>query len=349
MPMLATTSTHQLDNGDAETAPDREVARRAASGAESPSAGFTAPAAVSSTPLTPPAGTGSASPDAGSLERMARLRHLVRREGMAPEAAAREVGVDPIIAQLWLRLPDDLWPTAPPAETPSLLPGEAGTRPARPPVLPPAPVDTLRRVLTCRIPAPAFDRLRQAETGLLDAAASALEAGLAQARPAVAPGGWRFARRPLAVPMPAAAYRAVLQLAEEAFAGDPRDAAGWLIARGVGFALPLPTAEELAGPPKITTAPPAPVAPTTHVRFVMPPRRRQEARAPLPADDSAPSGEELRRRREASGLSQRDLAAAAGLSRGLVAEIERGRRRHVLTRLKLAETLAAVEQRQAVS
>ena len=60
--------------------------------------------------------------------------------------------------------------------------------------------------------------------------------------------------------------------------------------------------------------------------------------------DTAPSGDELRARREALGLSQRDLAAASGLSRGLVAEVERGRRRHVLTRLRLSETMASLER-----
>jgi DNA-binding XRE family transcriptional regulator len=202
-------------------------------------------------------------------------------------------------------------------------------------------------VLTCRVPAPAFERLRLTEGTVVESAVRALETGLAQARPPVAPGGWRFARRPLAVPIPAETYRAVLQLAEASFRGDPRDAAGWLIARGTGLALPLPTPEELVGAPRTlglpTTARPA----ATPVRFIVPPRRRPETRAPLPADDSAPSGEELRSRREAAGLSQRDLAAASGLSRGLVAEIERGRRRHVLTRLKLSETLAAVERSKA--
>jgi DNA-binding XRE family transcriptional regulator len=149
------------------------------------------------------------------------------------------------------------------------------------------------------------------------------------------------------VPIPADEYRAVLQLAQEHFRDDPRDAAGWLIARGTGIALPLPTEDELSGATRTLGLPPAEPQHLAPVRFLVPPRRRPETRAPLPADDSAPSGEELRRRREAAGLSQRDLAAASGLSRGLVAEIERGRRRHVLTRLKLSETLAAVERNKA--
>jgi len=191
---------------------------------------------------------------------------------------------------------------------------------------------------------------------VLEAALQALESGLALPLPEVAPGGWRFARRPLALPVPAAAYTAVLRLAQQHFDNDPREAAGWLIARGLGMALPLPTADELAGLPALRAVAVSESARAPHAppiaRFVVPPRRRPELRAPLPADDSAPSGEELRSRREAIGISQRDLAAASGLSRGLVAEVERGRRRHVLTRLKLAETLASLAKssgKQAVA
>ena len=278
--------------------------------------------------------------DAASLDRMARLRHLVRKEGKTAEEAAEEVGVDPIIAQLWLRLPDDLWPGMPSGAQPLAPVGgraAVGTQ---------APVSGLRRVITCRVPAPAYDRLRSGDAPLLEAAASALETGLTLPRPEVAPGAYRFQRRPLAVPVTAAALDAITDLAKTSFNNDVRDAAGWLIARGLGMALPLPTAEELAGtyqPRPAQTAREKPLA-TTQTRFTVPPRRRPEARAPLPPDDSAPNGEELRARREAIGISQRDLAAASGLSRGLVAEVERGRRRHVLTRLRISETLASLER-----
>ncbi|HEU5314827.1 MAG TPA: helix-turn-helix domain-containing protein [Chloroflexota bacterium] len=277
--------------------------------------------------------------DATSLDRMARLRHLVRKEGKTAEDAAVEVGVDPIIAQLWLRLPDDLWPGMPAGDKPlSLAP--------RVPPAPAVPVSGLRRVITCRVPAPAYDRLRGGDAPLLEAAAAALETGLTLPRPEPAPGGWRFQRRPLAVPVKAEALEAITQLAKDSFNNDLREAAGWLIARGMGMAIPLPTAEELAGnfQVRIPTAPRQQPAPAAQARFVVPPRRRPEARAPLPPDDSAPNGEELRARREAVGISQRDLAAASGLSRGLVAEVERGRRRHVLTRLRISETLAALER-----
>ncbi len=317
------------------------------------------PPAQPAQPAQPAEPAPSARAEMTSLERMALLRRLVREQGMAAEAAAREAGVDPIIAQLWLRLPDDLWPAAPapaPSAGAARPPAQVTPGAAARPVPPSAAPGGLRRVLACRIPAPAYDRLRAGGSPLVDAAAAALEQGLAAIaaeRPPVAPGGWRFPRRPLAVPVPASAYTAVLQLAQEAFNNDPRDAAGWLIARGLGMALPLPTPAELAGSPSAPydrsapPAPPPPAAPTT--RFVMPPRRRPEPRVTLPPDDAAPSGDELRRRREAIGLSQRDLAAASGLSRGLVAEIERGRRRHVLTRLRLAETLASLEKSKTTS
>ena len=56
-------------------------------------------------------------------------------------------------------------------------------------------------------------------------------------------------------------------------------------------------------------------------------------------EEGVPTGAELAARREHVGISQRDLAACAGLSRGLVAEVERGRRRHPVSRQRLAETL----------
>jgi DNA-binding XRE family transcriptional regulator len=302
-------------------------------------------------PPTPTEQPTAARSEMTSLERMALLRRLVREQGLEAEAAAREAGVDPIIAQLWLRLPDDLWPAAPATASPAPESRAHSARAPAPAPLAAPPPAMLRRVLACRIPAPAYDRLRAGGSPLVEAAAAALEQGLAAIaaeRPPVAPGGWRFPRRPLAVPIPAGAYAAVLQLAQEAFNNDPRDAAGWLIARGLGMALPLPTPAELAGAPYERSASPAPSAPPAApaTRFIVPPRRRPEPRVTLPPDDAAPSGDELRRRREAIGLSQRDLAAASGLSRGLVAEIERGRRRHVLTRLRLAETLASLEKSQ---
>jgi DNA-binding XRE family transcriptional regulator len=63
---------------------------------------------------------------------------------------------------------------------------------------------------------------------------------------------------------------------------------------------------------------------------------------PAGAEIEAPSGAELQQMREALKISQREVAQAAGLSRGLVAEVERGRRANPMTRLRLSEVLAAL-------
>ena len=248
--------------------------------------------------------------------------------GMTVYEAAQEIGVDPIIAQL--RLPD-LCVTAPPSVVaptpiPAMLPG------------------VLRRMVVCVVPVPAYDQLRSSGN-ILHAAASALCAGLSQPLPEQAKGKSLVSRRPLAVPVPAEACRPLLNLAREHFGGDYHRAGGWAIARGVGMALLLPSKDDLVQPcpaPVVVAAPQQPPAPPA--RTFAPPRRRPDTRAPLPDDSSVPNGDELRTRREALGLSQRDLAAAGGFSRGLVAEIERGRRRHILTRLRMSETLVALER-----
>jgi DNA-binding XRE family transcriptional regulator len=58
----------------------------------------------------------------------------------------------------------------------------------------------------------------------------------------------------------------------------------------------------------------------------------------------AVTGESLRQRREALGLSQAAIAHAAHCSRGLVAEVERGRRRSALTLNHLSRVLDRMEK-----
>ena len=58
----------------------------------------------------------------------------------------------------------------------------------------------------------------------------------------------------------------------------------------------------------------------------------------------AVSGETLRLRREALGISQAAVAHAAHCSRGLVAEVERGKRRSAQTLAHLAKVLDRLEQ-----
>lgn len=321
-----------------------------------------------------------------TTDRMARLRSLVRVQGLTIDEAAREIGVDPIVANLWLRLPETFWSTG----------GAPITTPAVPTPLTTAPIGGVRRVLSCRVPAPAFERLRVGDGTVIDRALAALEMGLQQldagmALP-VSGSGWRGFTRSVALTVEGDAYVRLREIAENAFNDDLRDAAGWLIARGVGVAMtnpvpvrpvavapvpallgtgsaadtaPIPIrppAAPTTGTPKVVAkvatetvnaesqteeAAPAVEAPTA--RLIAAVRRRSEPRAPLPPDDSAPDGDELRRRREIVAVSQRDLAAASGLSRGLVAEVERGRRRHVLTRARIADTLDSLAAKKGVS
>ncbi len=321
-----------------------------------------------------------------TTDRMARLRSLVRVQGLTIDEAAREIGVDPIVANLWLRLPETFWSTG----------GAPITTPAVPTPLTTAPIGGVRRVLSCRVPAPAFERLRVGDGTVIDRALAALDVGLQQldagmALP-VSGSGWRGFTRSVALTVEGDAYVRLREMAENAFNDDLRDAAGWLIARGVGVAMtnPVPVrpvavapvtaslgtgsaadtaprpvrpaAEPTTSTPKVVAkvatetvsaesqteeAAPAVEAPTA--RLIAAVRRRSEPRAPLPPDDSAPDGDELRRRREIVAVSQRDLAAAAGLSRGLVAEVERGRRRHVLTRARIADTLDSLAAKKGVS
>jgi hypothetical protein len=62
------------------------------------------------------------------------------------------------------------------------------------------------------------------------------------------------------------------------------------------------------------------------------------------ATGAAVTGESLRTRREALGISQAAVAHAAHCSRGLVAEVERGKRRSAQTLAHLANTLDRLEQ-----
>ena len=94
--------------------------------------------------------------------------------------------------------------------------------------------------------------------------------------------------------------------------------------------------------------PPPPDAPP-----VRPPRGLAEWKAPGWApprhtqdtgDAEAVTGETLRARREALGISQAAVAHAAHCSRGLVAEVERGKRRSAQTLAHLDAVLDRLEQ-----
>ena len=310
-----------------------------------------------------------------------RLREMIRQEGRTPEEAARELGIDPIIASMWLRLPENLWSAGP------LMPAAPPTPISTP------PIGGIMRVLSCRVPAPAFERLRVGDGSVIERAQEALDAGfqaidggmtlpLSSAR-------WRGFTRPLALTVDGDTYLRLRDIAGQSFDDDMRDAAGWLIARGVGVSVtnvapvrpvaavsatasttatkptplrpvapasaststarPVPAPASATTPDGETATPPPAPGPIRKERVIEAIRARATPRAALPPDDSAPDGDELRRRREAVGISQRDIAAASGLSRGLVAEVERGRRRHVMTRARIAETLASVAAEKGIS
>lgn len=358
----------ELETGDVEAG--------VATGPES-GAGAVAPARPVPTHLRalPPAEP----PTAAS--QIPRLREMIRQEGRTPEEAARELGIDPIIASMWLRLPENLWSAGP------LMPAAPPTPISTP------PIGGIMRVLSCRVPAPAFERLRVGDGSVIERAQEALDAGfqaidggmtlpLSSAR-------WRGFTRPLALTVDGDTYLRLRDIAGQSFDDDMRDAAGWLIARGVGVSVtnvapvrtvaavsatasttatkptplrpvapasaststarPVPAPASATTPDGETATPPPAPGPIRKERVIEAIRARATPRAALPPDDSAPDGDELRRRREAVGISQRDLAAASGLSRGLVAEVERGRRRHVMTRARIAETLASVAAEKGIS
>ena len=215
----------------------------------------------------------------------------------------------------------------------------------------------LRRVITCRVPGPALDRLKAADAPLMEAASSALATGLGLVNlddakeikgEKEARLGWtRFSKRPLAFAVTAEEFEGIGRYAKEVCDGDQREAGGILIGKGLGIRPRIVTAEDLAREAEARAAAEerrAAQSTQAPVRWTVPPRRRPERREPLPPDDAAPNGDELKQRREGIGISQRDLAAAAGLTRGLVAEVERGRRKNVLTRLRISETLASLER-----
>ena len=106
------------------------------------------------------------------------------------------------------------------------------------------------------------------------------------------------------------------------------------------------------GTPFVRTTPPP--APRVTARGFLAALRRgtttqRGGKAPAADDATVPTGEELRRRREAAGLGQRDLAAMAGVSRGLLSEIETGGRNAPDGRRKIGAALARFEGGKAAA
>ena len=104
------------------------------------------------------------------------------------------------------------------------------------------------------------------------------------------------------------------------------------------------------GTPFVRTTPPP--APRVTARGFLAALRRgtttQRGGKPPAADDAAaPTGEDIKRRREAAGLGQRELAAMAGLSRGLLSEIEGGTRNAPESRRTFGNALTRFEAGRA--
>ena len=186
-----------------------------------------------------------------------RLRDMIRQEGRTPEEAARELGIDPIVASMWLRLPENLWGTGPLA-----------------PSTPPTPITTppiggIMRVLSCRIPAPAFERLRVGEGSVIERAQEALDAGF-QALDSgmtlpLSSARWKGFTRPLALTVDGDTYVRLRDIAGQSFDDDMRDAAGWLIARGVGVSVtnvaPVRPVTAVSATAPTTATKPTPIRP----------------------------------------------------------------------------------------
>jgi len=198
----------------------------------------------------------------------------------------------------------------------------------------------------------AITRLEATGESVFAAARHALQAGIhsleqelasEKAGGAAGPAGATYDRpstRPLAVPAGLAAALLVTRLAQESFDGDVHVAGGWLIARGAGVPIALPTPDgaatrraikaalqRLATPEKVRTR--AASAAATGARVV----------APLIL---VPAGPQLRAMREALGVSREKVAAAAGVTPDTVGEIERDRRPTAAARLQVAEVLCGL-------
>ena len=231
-----------------------------------------------------------------------------------------------------------------------------------------ATTDLLRRVVIARVLPAVVERLRVEGQLVQEEASAALRRGIGErAAPPVSPEAAAVERpyvaghRLIALTLSAPLYAAVAGLARASFNNDLPSAAGWLLARGTGLRLALPR-RELPVPAPAVKVPTRRQPLTSHdarrfdpdatsARAIVPRRlvakeRTAVRRAPAP-DVDAPTGEDLRAHRVRIGLSQKDVALAAGLSRGLVAEVERGRRANSLTRLRISEALAALERAAA--
>lgn len=243
--------------------------------------------------------------------KIAQLLRFVHDGGLSVEEAARKVRAEPALARIWLDLPSGIWRTR---------------------------TGLVNASLICRIPDPALKALKAMEKALAETVVAALLVGLSLPLPKT-PGETRFAGRVVSVTIPASVYNQVLEVAHRWFGGDPRRAAGWLIAFGMGTEIP---------------SPPPPAPPVVKQPLVILPAQRPPSRPapgpkpsePLPADNLAPSGDDLRARRDALGISQRELAKEASLPPSAIGGVESGKRQTPSVRRRMDETLASLEAKR---
>ena len=193
------------------------------------------------------------------------------------------------------------------------------------------PIPPLNRVQWVHIPSAAWSavaQLRQRDSALLSAV---LLQGLA--RPLTPDPFLGGAYHPLPVVV-APALAAVLDSTAVRLHVDARKLAGMVIALG----LQQPAFQPIVG--RAAAAPSATIRDFRQWLGTTIARAAAQRRPKAPPPELPFTREEARERRMRMGLSQRDLAAASGYSRGWIAEFERGTRTGSLTsRYALAKVL----------
>ena len=268
-------------------------------------------------------------------------------------------------------------PAAPAAKTPAPIPHL--TEPVDPATLHLTAAPVLHRILTCHVPIPAISRLEAAGESLFTAARNALQSGIRglehdltqESASSGASGTGRSSAaapddhahphsRPIAVPAGLAAALLVTRLAEECFDGDVHVAGGWLVARGAGYTVTLPTPGGAATRQTLLGAIHRLGASEREGRSGLTGRSAAKGKAVKAALQSSgaptvasgarvsaplilvPAGPQLRAMREALGVSREQVAQVAGLTPDTVGEIERDRRPTAAARLQVAEVLCGM-------
>ncbi|HET7771378.1 MAG TPA: helix-turn-helix transcriptional regulator [Chloroflexota bacterium] len=292
-----------------------------------------------------------------------------RAGGAKPQTRARGSGGSPG-GQTRPPAPAAKTKPAPAAKAPPPAPTPTLTEPVDPATLHLTAAPVLHRILTCHVPVGAITRLESTGDSLFTAARNALQSGIralehdlthdaAATRPSS--GEEHAHTRPIAVPAGLAAALLVTRLAEECFHGDVHIAGGWLVARGAGHPVTLPTpggaatrqallgaihrlaASERAGKPgksgrsgRSTSKAGATKSSAQAAATVASGAR---VSAPLIL---VPAGPQLRAMREALGVTREEVAQVAGLTPDTVGEIERDRRPTAAARLQVAEVLCGM-------